>query len=425
MKTAVPEIVESAKKVLWGNLKSGYSAWAGTNYKYICPSNEHYSHQWFWDSCFHAITLAHFDTELAKNEIDSLLFAQKKDGFIPHIIYWDGHKYTVSLSNLGQRLESKLSLFPSNSQLIQPPLIAQAVEAIYKKDKDIGFLRRVVPKLKSYYLWLSEHRDPDQDGLIAIIAPYESGLDQSPSYDPILGVGNGPQLLSSLVGRTVTLRNLIRNYDLKKIFEADYFNVEDVLVNSIYIKNLKVLSGLLHEIDHEEAARHFHYLSEKGKEALIKKCYDPKEAFFFDVYGDADKKARVKTIKGLMPLILDLPKRMVADITKRHLFNKQEFDLPYPVPTVSASEESFSPTPTKIANEPLIWRGPTWINTNWYMVNALRHHGYNKQAQLITEKSLELVNKSGFREFFNPFSGEGYGAHNFSWSTLVVDMILS
>ena len=319
MKTAVPEIVESAKKVLWGNLKSGYSDWAGTNYKYICPSNEHYSHQWFWDSCFHAIVLTHFDLELAKNEIDSLLFAQKKEGFIPHIIYWDGHRYTVSLSNLGQRLESKLSLFPSNSQLIQPPLIAQAVEAIYKKDQDIHFLRRVVPKLKSYYLWLSKYRDPDQDGLIAIIAPYESGLDQSPSYDPILGMSGGPPLVSSVIGRTVTLRNLIRNYDLKKIFEADYFNVADVLVNSIYVKNLKVLSGLLHEIDHEEAARHFHYLSEKGKEALIKKCYDPKEAFFFDVYGDDDKKLRVKTIKGLMPLILDLPKRMVADITKKHL----------------------------------------------------------------------------------------------------------
>ena len=43
----------------------------------------------------------------------------------------------------------------------------------------------------------------------------------------------------------------------------------------------------------------------------------------------------------------------------------------------------------------------------------------------IVEKSVELVSKNGFREFFNPFSGEGYGAHNFSWSTLVVDMILS
>ncbi|OGY26979.1 MAG: hypothetical protein A2Z11_04770 [Candidatus Woykebacteria bacterium RBG_16_43_9] len=425
MKRAVPEIIESAKQVLWGNLKTGYSAWSGTNYKYICPANEHYTHQWFWDSCFHAIVLTHFDVELAKNEINSLLFAQKKEGFIPHIIHWDGHRYAASLSNLGLRLESKFSLFPSTSQLIQPPLIAQAVEAIYKKDKDIDFLRRVVPKLKSYYLWLSGYRDPDQDGLISIIAPYESGLDQSPSYDPVLGMGSGLPFISSLIGRTVTLRNLILNYDLKKIFEADYFNVEDVLVNAIYIKNLKVLSGLLHEIDHEEAARHFYHLSEKGKNALIKKCYDSKEAFFFDVYGADDKKVRVKTIKGLMPLILDLPKRIVADITKKHVFNKQEFDLPYPVPTVSASEESFSPTPAKIAKEPLIWRGPTWINTNWYLVKALHHHGYNKEAQLITEKSLELVKKSGFREFFNPFSGEGYGAHNFSWSTLVVDMILS
>src|SRR3990172_3355516 len=202
MDESARSIIEKARETLQGNLKTGYSQRLGTSYKYICPSKEHYFHQWFWDSCFHAIVLSHIDIDLAKNEIESLLFAQKKDGFIPHIIYWDGHKYTVSLSNLGQRLESKLSLFPSNSQLIQPPLIAQAVEAIYKKDKDIGFLRRVVPKLKSYYLWLSEHRDPDQDGLIAIIAPYESGLDQSPSYDPILGMSGGPPLVSSVIGRT-------------------------------------------------------------------------------------------------------------------------------------------------------------------------------------------------------------------------------
>ena len=316
MDESARSIIEKARETLQGNLKTGYSQRLGTSYKYICPSKEHYFHQWFWDSSFHAIVLSHIDIDLAKNEIDSLLYAQKKDGFIPHIVYWDDHKYTASLSNLGQRLESKLSLFPSNSELIQPPLIAEAVEAIYKKSKDLHYLRRIVPQLKSYYLWLETHRDPDKDGLISIIAPYESGLDQSPSYDPILGTANKSQLYSSLVGRTVTFRNMMKNYNLAKIFQAGYFNVEDVLVNSIYIKNLQVISSLLFEVDDEDSARHFGRRALKSKEALIKKCYDREDRFFYDVFGSDDQKAKVKTIKGLMPIILDLPRSIVKDMVK-------------------------------------------------------------------------------------------------------------
>ena len=425
MRVSAQKIIDQAKETLHSNLKTGFSDWADTEYKYICPSKNHYQHQWFWDSCFHAITLSHLDLDLAKNEINSLLWAQRKDGFIPHIIYWNRHNYNNLLTNLGSRLESKFSLTPKSTELIQPPLIAQAVEAIYQKDKDINFLHQILPRLKSYYLWLANNRDPDGDGLISIIAPYESGLDQSPSYDAVLGTQGKSQLVGSLAGRSVTFRNLMRNYDLKKIFEADYFNVEDVLVNSIYIKNLQVLSNLFGEIDNEEAARHLHHLVVKGKESLIKKCYSREEAFFFDIYGHGDQMFKVKTIKGLLPLMLDLPKTIVRDIVTKHLMNNSEFNAPFPLPTVAMDEPTFSPVPLKIIGEPVLWRGPTWINLNWYIVAGLRKHGYKKEANHIVEKSVELVSKNGFREFFNPFSGEGYGAHNFSWSTLVVDMILS
>jgi glycogen debranching enzyme len=304
-------------------------------------------------------------------------------------------------------------------------LIAQAVEAVYKKEKNVKFLFEVVPKLKSYYLWLAKHRDPNENGLISIIAPYESGMDQSPSYGPVLGMHNKNQTVSAIVGRTITFRNMLRNYNLEKIFEADYFNVEDVLVNSIYIKNLEILSRLLHEIDQEEAARTFHHLAAKGKKALIEKCYDRREEFFFDRYSKEGKVAKVKTIKGLMPIILDIPKSIIEKIVKKHLRNKEQFDVPYPVPTVAVDEPSFAPAPAKIGKDPLLWRGPAWINTNWYLAKALARHGYKKDAEKIVEQSIALVQKNGFREFFNPLSGEGYGRRNFGWSTLVVDMILS
>jgi len=51
------------------------------------PGNVHYPHQWFWDSCAHAIVLSHIDLKLAKAEIEALLYGQRDDGFIPHMIW--------------------------------------------------------------------------------------------------------------------------------------------------------------------------------------------------------------------------------------------------------------------------------------------------------------------------------------------------
>jgi len=279
------DILEEAKNVLYANLKIGYSSWAKENYKYVSPSPSHYPYQWMWDSCFHAITLSYFDIGLAKNEIRNLLKFQREDGFIPHVIFWSGRGVWAPWFVL----ESKNTLFPKTSQLIQPPLLAEAVEAIFKRDPDPRFIYEVLPKLVKFYRWLSDNRDPDNDGLISIIAPYESGMDQSPSFDEIIGIHKDNFVNVAAAGRKVTFKNMLRKYDLTSIFSDDYFNVEDVVVNSIYIRNLQLLAKILSEIDDEQNARYFHLLSIKAKRSLIDKCYDSTRGFFFDIYSKEEK----------------------------------------------------------------------------------------------------------------------------------------
>ena len=322
-------------------------------------------------------------------------------------------------------LESKPSLSPKISQLIQPPLLAEAAESIFNKEKNHEFLFEVLPALSNFYRWLAENRDPDQDGLISIIAPYESVMDQSPSFDEILGVDQNSTASVALSGRKVTFKNMMRNYDLKRIFSDDYFNVEDVMVNSIYIKNLQILSKLLPEIDDEQGARYFYTLAMKAKKSLIDKCYDRDDGFFFDIYSKKERKTKILTVKGLIPLILDLPKSLVDRLVKKHLLNEKEFWLPFPVPSVAKSESAFQSTPATFFNLSNIWRGSTWMNMNWYIVKGLRKHGYNNEAKIIIEKSIDLVRQNGYREFFNPINGDGQGQKNFSWSTILIDMILS
>ena len=43
-------------------------------------------------------------------------------------------------------------------------------------------------------------------------------------------------------------------------------------------------------------------------------------------------------------------------------------------------------------------------------------------AKQLLEKTKTMLEHAGFREHFNPLTGEGQGAVNFTWGGLVVDM---
>ena len=60
------------------------------------------------------------------------------------------------------------------------------------------------------------------------------------------------------------------------------------------------------------------------------------------------------------------------------------------------------------------WRGPVWVNTNWFIYLGLLKYGYYEIAQNIKQGIFDLVTKSGFREYYNPFNGEGLGGKSFS-----------
>jgi hypothetical protein len=42
----------------------------------------------------------------------------------------------------------------------------------------------------------------------------------------------------------------------------------------------------------------------------------------------------------------------------------------------------------------------------------------------IAKQSVELLQMSGVREYYNPFTGAGHGANDFSWSTILLDLVI-
>jgi hypothetical protein len=57
------------------------------------------------------------------------------------------------------------------------------------------------------------------------------------------------------------------------------------------------------------------------------------------------------------------------------------------------------------------------------IIKGLRKNGYNELADEITQKTIAMVEKEGFREYYNPETGKGYRRENFGWSTLVLDLL--
>jgi hypothetical protein len=77
----------SAEGVLRGNWREGVHR-SGLEYAFTCPAPPRYRHQWYWDSCFHAIVWRRFDTARAREELRTLLRAARPDGFVPHTVFW-------------------------------------------------------------------------------------------------------------------------------------------------------------------------------------------------------------------------------------------------------------------------------------------------------------------------------------------------
>ena len=71
------------------------------------------------------------------------------------------------------------------------------------------------------------------------------------------------------------------------------------------------------------------------------------------------------------------------------------------------------------------WRGPVWINSNWIIYQGLKDKDKDF-AKVLKNKTLELLEKKKFHEYYNHINGETLGANNFSWSAaLYLDLKLT
>jgi hypothetical protein len=423
-----------AIRTLDGNWAAGHTV----------PSRQLYPHQWSWDSAFIAIGLAHYAPERAWQDLRALFAGQWADGRVPHIVF----DATVAEGNyfpgpaFWQAPSPPAMPGGATTGLIQPPVHAVAAWEIYRRSRTeaaLAELRWFYPRLVAQQEYLLNRRDAGGAGLPAIVHPWESGLDNSPSWDaPMTEVPVDDELLRRY--RRQDLRAAHADHRPTDVDYCRYIFIAETYRDSGYADveladrhpfvvecpNLAALTAAaeraLAEIAAVVGADPAPHLAraERITAAIVRRLYDPVNGTFHALDVRTGKLSPVRCVNGLIPLILpDLPAEHVAAILAEAA--SPRFGLPtaaggYPVPSYDRTAADFDPV--------RYWRGPTWININWLLWRGLRTHGRADLAARLRTSMLDLIRREGCFEYYHPDTGEGVGAPAFSWTAaLALDLL--
>ncbi|MFE9139472.1 hypothetical protein [Streptomyces sp. NPDC007355] len=403
--------------------------WTGRS---TVPSRALYPHQWSWDSAFIALGVRHISPLRAQYELESLLGAQWADGRIPHIAfnpdvphgaYFPGPDFWQSSLR-----SSAAPATPETSGIIQPPVHALATWHTHLADPVEStrrhFLPRIYPRLVAWHHYLEKRRDLGGRGLAAIVHPWESGMDNSPSWDaPLQWIDPWPRngfRRRDLTHAAAADRPTDTDYGRYLRLAADYrdqnyddgrnqngFAVEDPCFNALLIASDHAL-GQIADILRRDSTPHKTRAAARTT-ALVDSLYHSEAGMFGCRDLLHDSPLSLGSVAGLIPLIVpDLPGTIVAQLLATIVgerFRLGEVQLTPSFDLTSSSYETGR-----------YWRGPSWFNVAWLLYQGLVQHSAPELAAVLRQDLLATALATNFAEYLDPYTGEGHGARNFSWT---------
>jgi len=368
-------------------------------------------------------------------DLRTMLQLQQPDGRIPEMVFWQNCTPAQNANILKQYSN------PYYTDITQMPVLPYSLRAIYERSgNDKAVLEEFLLPLVNYFQWWRDARDLDKNGLVYVIHGWESGLDASPAYDEAYGVYVTDVNLTSYTELYPRFGQLIKTYkhafkwNMTRIlgrasaavegdigFEHFWF-VQDVGLNCVYAGGWEVLGDLAAELGDAATADRCRAEAAASSAAIHALMFSDEHSGYRTTYRDADGKrrfAKANTVQNLFPLLLgDTPTDRVAALVGE-VTSETKFNAPYALPTVAMDDPQFCPT----FDYDLMWRGPVWGITNWFVLEGLARHGFDSAVDAVLDKWTALVQKSGIFEHYNPLTGEPYGAVGLGMSTLIVDWL--
>jgi hypothetical protein len=417
------------------SLLDSNSAAVGMDFTPAAP--KHYKHAiHLWDTGYIGATRAEKgDPDGARRDIETLLATQNPEtGFIPNMTFL----------GKGRRLDpERLLVFGPNSvssDYSQPPNLAMAALRTFHSFRKQGrneeadsFVNRNYNSLTAFYRYFRERQtDSIKSPLVYLIDPSESGRDSDRIFDHKkphrIPYGRTPKALDPVMRKINGALDYLDHLQIgvrRRLGKPD-FAVADVMFNCIYSQNLLDMGRIAKMLGKEEDAQDFRLRSEEVEREVLTTMWDDQDGAFYarDINHGPIRKI---SVTSLFPLTLECPMPFQVEKLINMLEDPDLFGTPFPIPSQPANCRDYDPG----GSEPRLWRGPVWINTNWHIVKGLEKqaerflnsHGHlsekaREKALHIGRKTKELIEKSGYREFYDPRTGKGLRVKDFAWSTL-------
>ncbi len=345
----------------WVMASNLISPQGSVTYEAMTPSKMNYVGLWLWDSALHALAYRHVDPELARDQIRAMIAHQLSDGMMPDAVYDEGVIAEID--------------HPIRAEVTKPPILAWAVLKLHESDPNLDFLREIYVPLVRWNAWWFSMNDDDVDGLAQYNHPYSSGLDDSPLWD----------------------------YGMP---------VEPPDLNTYLCVQMGSLAMIAEALGMDAEAGMWRRRAQAIVRRMIEDFWDEEAGLFWALHEE--EPVQVVTPFNLYPLWTGQLPGEIADRLIDHLTNPEEFWGETIIPTVSRSDPHYDPT--------TMWRGPVWVNINYFFVEALQQMGRENLARTLRDKTLELVmSHPSIYEYYDAETGERpeTAADIFGWTAAV------
>ena len=335
------------------------------------------------------------DPSLAQGSLLNFIENQLEDGSFPGVI--------KNIYRGDRSLGTGVAFYHANWGM--------AVRELHRVHPDREFLQKVYEPLTRYLTYFAQVRDADNTALYDVFNHWETGQEFMNRYqqvDPKADLGG--------------------NFRMKGVDAT------------VYIYQLQdTLAWMAEELGVPDAPK-WREMRDRTRRSVLRSMWSADQQFFFDVDPVNQQRLTAKAATGFYPFMAPgLAGPAQLSMFEKHLFNEKEFWTPYPVPTASLDDPTFS-AEGEWKDQRLVcpWNGRTWPMTNSHVIEALSQASQTWDASL-QPRAVELINRSirmlfldgdverpSSYEYYNPITGQppyfrGTDDYMHSW---IADLII-
>jgi putative isomerase len=342
---------EAGKPLPWAPLRGIY------------PSPFKYRGVWSWDGPFHALAVARWDAELAREQLEILFRFQLPDGALPDVIMEDG----TIVSDFGK-----------------PPVMPWACRRVDELAPDAKFLAAIYPKLVAYEAHWMADRGGRAEGLFHYGGKnpkFESGWDTSVRWD----------------------------HGCDNLWAVD--------LNCCMVMLYASMAAMARRLGRNEEQAAWLARARTLGERINQTLWNDRAGAYMDRNRASGEFTGVLSPASFMPLYVKIAGRERAERMAGLAADPAKF---FPgMPSVSYDNPAFRSDD--------YWRGPTWLNADYFALKGLKNFGCDRVADEIRKTILGWCEKNAddLWEYYDSRNGKGLGARQYGWTgTFLMELIL-